>query len=227
MPLSEQAIFYRPSGRISVTAPLHLFAATPLCIILGTLYAAIIHYNPFIWFSFFGTVGFGFLVGYTADRALRAGRSRALTFNLLGATLLAVFAWWVSWLVWIALTFDRGTEIALEWMMSPPTRWGEHAAWLTTHIHETVSRYAGAGTPSAPATPTELTLQWIGEAVLVIGTAVLSVLASAEDNFYSELTGRWARSMLKCEVLGLQGTVDELRSALKQHNFSYLTTCHP
>lgn len=80
--MSKSGSYYAPSGRVGVGAPAYV-----------AIYAAVICYNPFIYFSSIATLLFGVLIGFIAVQAAQAGKSRSLPFNLL-VTLILAASWY-------------------------------------------------------------------------------------------------------------------------------------
>lgn len=75
--MSKSGSYYAPSGRVG--APTYVAIAGGLGVaICVAIYAAVICYNPFIYFSSIATLLFGLLIGFIAVQAAQAGRSRSL-----------------------------------------------------------------------------------------------------------------------------------------------------
>jgi len=78
MPAS--AIYYVRSGRVGVRALLYIVFAGGLgVVVLAALYAVVIRYNPFVYFSFLATLIFGTMIGIAGSMAAQAGHSRSMT----------------------------------------------------------------------------------------------------------------------------------------------------
>ncbi len=211
--------YYVRSGRIGALAPLHvLFNGGAHVAVLAALYALVVRYNPFIYFSFIATVLFGALVGFAAAAAAQAGRSRSLPFNLLAALLLAVFGLWLHWLLWIALQLDHGAAVAEQLALSGPAGWKDFFTWLAQNYHLSVSRYVGS--QGAAASTHDMLWIWGGEAAIVIALALLTATGATRIRLYSERTGKWASTALKIEAVGIDTTPDALRSAFERGDFS-------
>jgi hypothetical protein len=221
--MSVSATYYVRSGRVGMRAPLYvIFAGSLSVVVLAALYAVVIHYNPFAYFSFLATLIFGAMIGLAGSTAAQAGHSRSTPFDLLAALALAAFGLWASWLIWIALRLEEGTQIAWQLAGEGFAQWREFLFWLAEHTHLTLSRHAGAGTPSQPASQTELFLLWGVEAALIILTALFSAWAAGKDRVYSERCGKWAQSALKCELEGPAMAPEAMRTALEQGRFALL-----
>ncbi|MET3132639.1 hypothetical protein AAKU55_002916 [Oxalobacteraceae bacterium GrIS 1.11] len=216
-------IYYLRSGRVGPLAPLYvIFAGGAGVAALAALYAVVIHYNPFVYFSFLATLIFGALIGIVASSAAQAGKSRSLPFNLLAALALVTFALWASWLVWIALTLNRGGETASQLALADFAQWRAFFDWLAEHYRTSISRHMGAGTPSAPATAGEMLWQWGLEAAIITVSALFCAWVDTGTRVYSELRSKWAESTLKREVDGDDTAPEVLRTAFEGGDFRQL-----
>ncbi|RQH05639.1 hypothetical protein [Paraburkholderia dinghuensis] len=219
---------HRYTGRIGPLSPKHLlFVGVPVIIVLAGLYALFIRYNPFIYFSIVATLLFGVCIGPITESFGKACHSRSVAFDLASALVLGIFALWVSWLIWIALSSENGVDQSMEMVRATPTEWYGFLDWLAHHRYETVSRYFGAGSKSAPTTPTEFALKWSIKAILIVGIALLTSSMSFRDRVYSEKMKRWAVQRLKIEISGIVDTPDKLRIALEHGDFSVLDAAVP
>lgn len=213
--------YYVRSGRVGASAPLYVLLGGGIGVaIVAALYAVVIRYNPFIYFSFLATLLFGALIGFIAVQATQAGKSRSLPFDLFATLVLSAFGLWAYWLIWIVLELDHGAHVAGELVFAGPATWGDFLNWLAANYHVTVSRYIG--THGAEASTDNMRWIWCGEALLVIVAAQLIAWTSSGMRIFSERTGKWAETTLKADVQGIDGDTDALRAAFERGDFSAL-----
>ncbi|WGS51635.1 hypothetical protein LFL96_09100 [Paraburkholderia sp. D15] len=213
--------YYVRSGRVGASAPLYVLLGGGIGVaIVAALYAVVIRYNPFIYFSFLATLLFGGLIGFIAVQASQAGKSRSLPFDLFAALLLSAFGLWAYWLIWIVLELDHGAHVAGELVFAGPATWGDFLNWLAENYHVTVSRYIG--THGAQASTDNMRWIWAGEALLVMLAAQLLAWTSSGVRIFSERTGKWAETTLKADVQGIDGEPGALREAFERGDFSAL-----
>ncbi|MEC5163746.1 hypothetical protein ACFDR9_001111 [Janthinobacterium sp. CG_23.3] len=221
--MQQSPIYHVRSGRVGPLAPLYvLFAGGAGVAASAALYAVVIHYNPFIYFSFLATLIFGALIGIAASSAAQAGKSRSLPFNLLATLVLVAFGLWASWLLWIALTLDRGGATASQLALADVAQWQAFFDWLAEHYRTSISRHMGAGTPSEPASANQMLWQWGLEAALVALAALFSAWVGTGTRVYSERCGGWAEQALKLEVDGHDTAPAALRAAFERGDFTQL-----
>jgi hypothetical protein len=219
--MSQPNIYYVRSGRIGPGAPLYVvFAGGIAGAILAALYALVVCYNPFVYFSCIATLVFGALIGLIAAQSAQAGRSRSLLFNLLAALWLSLFSLWVHWLIWVMLKIEHGRTVAGHLAMSGIAGWRDFFLWLSTNYHLSLSRYIGSH--SAEASTEQMLWTWSLEAIIVVVVALLAAWMSTDMEIYSERTGKWAKTELTAEVAGIDMKPDMLRRELESGDFSML-----
>ncbi len=221
--MHQAPIYHVRSGRVGPLAPLYvLFAGGAGVAVSAALYSVVIHYNPFVYFSFLATLIFGALIGLAASSAAQAGKSRSLPFNLFAALVLVAFALWASWLVWIALTLERGGATASQLALADFAQWNTFFDWLAEHYRTSLSRHMGAGTPSDPASANQMLWQWGLEAALITVPALFSAWVGTGMRVYSESSGKWAEQALKIEVDGHDTAPEVLRASFEGGDFTQL-----
>ena len=219
--MSHTNIYYVRSGRIGASAPLYVVLAGGIAgAVLAALYALVVCYNPFVYFSCIATLIFGALIGLIAVQSAQAGRSRSLPFNLLAALWLSLFCLWLHWLVWIMLKLDHGRTVASNLALAGVAGWREFFTSLAANYHLSLSRYVGSH--GAEASTLQMMWIWGLEAAIVIAVALLAAWTSTGLELYSEHSGKWARTEIKTELESGDLTPDALRLAMENGDFSIL-----
>lgn len=218
--MSTIARYYVPSGRVAPSAPLSVALLGGLgALLCASLYAVVIRYNPFVYFSVIATVVFGLAIGVVASSAAQHGKSRSTLFNVASALALAMFALWVHWLIWTALRLEDGSRQAMTLATSGPSGWAGYLSWLADNYHLSIGRRARHG---AEMSATQMHWVWLVEAVLVIVAALLSGWASSTGRAFSEVTGKWASVELDVHTSDAGLSVAELKAALERGDFALL-----
>lgn len=179
---------YRPSGRVGWQAPLKVavyggFGAA----VLAAVYALVIRYNPFIYFSFLATLGFGALLGSMAGSAADAGFSRSRAFNAFAGLALGVFGLWLHWLVWTWLMFDDGAATARHLATSGPAGWLDFLADTADHRQVSIGRLGSSGAQESPGF---MMTTWALEALAMLALSTLA--ATLAPRPFSEKAMKWA-----------------------------------
>ena len=103
--LEREGSYYRESGAVPVLSVVKLLGFGFLAAaILGLIYAYLIHWNPFIYINFLGTVFFAAAVGAIAGTGGKSGKLRNTAVRGVLGIVVALFALYFSWFVWLGAT---------------------------------------------------------------------------------------------------------------------------
>lgn len=199
------ARFYSESGVAPVGGVLLTLGVSVVAgVVLAAVYSAVSFYNPFIYFGFIGTGLLGFAMGFVVNRVARVGGVRNATVRVGVALLVAVFAEYVSWAVFLRLLTDT-------WFLDP-------IAWL-----ELVPMVAETGYYSIASVEVSGVLLWIlwsVELLVVVGLAML--IAFPVNDVYCDAAGAWTTEAQ--DVARFQGDVEAVVSKLMTESYMDITS---
>ncbi|MEO0514770.1 MAG: hypothetical protein AAF086_05680 [Planctomycetota bacterium] len=99
---TDNALFYKHSGKFSPTAPVAMVVAGGgLGLLTGALYGVMVAYSPIIYLNLVATVGTGFAVGWGVLKMARAQRVRNPALVAGCGVLAGLVAWYGSWVTWL------------------------------------------------------------------------------------------------------------------------------
>lgn len=216
---------YKSSGVVPPSAiAVGLIVGLVAAVVLGSLYAVLIHFNPLIYFSAIASAIFGGLMGIVVRAAMRANKGRNALAMIVVTFIATAAAYAISWLVWTGLII-RGAE-QFTWgdyinaMISEPAEllglialFQEHGTWtLGRNSNETVSG-------------TFLTLIWAAEALIIFGVAM--ICASSNDGVFCEECENWCDEPLIISAFAGAGGSARIESRLRAGDFSFLEEAEP
>ena len=170
--------FYRESGSVPLggllVATIITLAAS---VLFGVIYSAISYYNPIIYVGFIVTLGFGAALGASVIYAATTGHIRSNAVRLFLGLVAATVGEYVSWVIFIsALTGWQS-------MIFDPT--------VLMQLVPAIAEEGYYSLRGAPVSGTILWVQWIVEALMVYGMALL--LAGTFDKVYCEKSRQWIK----------------------------------
>lgn len=197
------SLYYQPSGRFTLGGVIGMLLIGALAAVpLAFLYVYAIWYIPFIYINFAVTLGFGFGLGWVLRLMVRTGKLRNPKLAGGLAVVVALWAWYVQWCVYLALLAGAGETESL----------GSRASFT----HATFQEDIFLGLLVSPATVLELLgnigseglwslfgvtvsgfflyLIWLVELGIIVALAWILPLLEAGKPF-SELANEWAEKI--------------------------------
>jgi hypothetical protein len=207
--------YYTQSGRISWKSPIKpLITGLPWVILLAALYAVVIRYNPFIYFSFIATALFAALVGIGATMSAQSALSRSRLFNTAMGVCFGAFAVWVQWLVWLRISTDQTWSEVAHLGFSGPDVWLDYLGTMSRQWHLSISRMGRHGAQLSPAM---LESVWWAEAIAIVLISAMTASMSGDTDAFNERSARWAKRIVDAELLADDVTADEWRVRIESH----------
>lgn len=203
--------YYRSSGSVPFSGVFSALGPTVVvAAILGLVYAAIDWFNPFIYFTFIATAGFGLGVGYTLQSFLRMGKVRNRTAGIVLSLVAGVFALYASWVsfIWVLFYSSEGIHVLAyqpDLLMGAIQFFGENGIWEMN-----------GSTPTGWG----LYIVWILEALIIVGLTVSTALAKVTP--FCEACHEWSRPALCPAYFALPESPDELVRDLEGENYEPL-----
>ena len=160
---------------------LALFLATGIALLLSPVYAALVHFIPFVYINCFITFGFGFACGAGTSWSLRRGAVRSSVVAAVAGFLIGVIADYFAWVFWFLIA---GRTFVLS-----PVRMFD----LLGYVAETGTWSIGS------ATPTDFVL-WAIWACELLAIALLSAFAAKVQHdglVYCERCEKWLPEPVK------------------------------
>lgn len=195
--------YYKPSGKFSILSFLY-FVPTALLIIpiISLIYAYLIWYIPFIYFNFFITIGFGFLVGFTVSMlVIKKGKVRNKYLAAFFGLFAAVVAIYFDFVVYVDLAINAGETV------------GNNRIGITVSNIKFLDVFALAiqpdvllqyivelnsvgtwGIRGATASGYFLTFVWLIEFIMIAGVSIFVNFITAKDPF-CELSDDWYKQV--------------------------------
>ena len=191
--------YYKPSGKFSPTSFLYFIPTALLIVpIISLIYAYLIWYIPFIYFNFFITIGFGFLVGFAISMlVVKKGKVRNKYLAGFLGLLAAIVATYFDFVVYVDLAINAGELIGDEHLGISVSNikildifaLATQPEVLWTYIKE-INAIGTWGIKGAVASGSFLTFVWIVEFIMVAGVSVFVNYITAKDPF-CELDNNW------------------------------------
>ncbi len=204
--------YYMPSGRIAWYTPFRpLLTGLPWALVFAAVYAVVIHYNPFVYFSFLATLALGAAVGAVAVMTAQSARSRSHKFNAALGLVFGGAAVWAQWLVWLSLNSGESWASLLQLGFSPPGVWIETLQDFSEHWHVTFSR-RGHG---AALTPDNLHWIWGLEAAVITLLSGLVAALGGDGSAYNERSGRWTADEVEASLAVDDSSVEAWRERIE------------
>jgi len=180
------AQYFRYSGKVPpVSVVAGVLGGLAAAMVLAVVYAYAVVYIPLAGVvTFILSGGFGFLLGLAPGLFFKATHLRNLTVArviTLGVSLVGFYA---SWVAWVFVICQRGdVEIPLiSLVLEPGELWN-----LIVALNEVGTWSLKGSTPTGGI----LWALWIGEALLVLGTAGFAAFIYGDDLLYCEDCGKW------------------------------------
>lgn len=204
--------YYQPSGRISWQTPFRpLLTGLPWVFVFAAVYAVLIHYNPFVYFSFLATLALGAVVGAVAVMTAQSAHSRSRSFNALLGLLFGAAAVWAQWLVWLSLNSGESWSSLLQLGFSGPSAWFDALREFSEHWHVSFSR-RGRG---AELTPDNLHWLWAVEAVVISLLSALVAGLGGDSDAFNERSGRWTKDEVAASLAADDASAESWRTRLE------------
>ncbi|MDX2023222.1 MAG: hypothetical protein SF187_23515 [Deltaproteobacteria bacterium] len=210
---------YKTSGKVSWRAPLLvLTVALPISALCAGIYALVVRYNPFIYFTVLASLAFGACVGLVAQMTAEKGNSRNRRFDVAASLCAAIFALWVHWLVWIALRRTEGLEVAMRMATSGVHSWLMFFDDLSSRRLLSITRGGARGALS----PTTMVILWIVEALLVSLAAMGAAFVCHGKQAFSERTGKWSKTDAQAALYFNHGNFSDVLASINEHGLGWL-----
>jgi hypothetical protein len=207
--------YYLQSGRISWKSPIKpLLTGLPWVILLAALYALVIRYNPFIYFSFIATALFAALVGIGATMSAQSALSRSRSFNTVMGICFGAFAAWAQWLIWLRISTDQTWSEVAHLGFGGPDVWLDYLGTMSRQWDLSISRIGRHGAQLSPAM---LKGVWWTETISIVLISAMTASMSGDTDAFNERSGRWTTRMLDGELLADEANADEWRSRIEAH----------
>ena len=222
-------MYYKPSGKFSITAFLLLLATCITVLpLLGLAYAYAIWYMPFIYVSFLLTVAFGLAIGYVLDRiVIRFGKVRNNKIGIILGGFGSLAALYFSWAVWVDLVVNAGESygssrlgitvsnvkaLQVIYLALNPRRLAELIRAINTVGTWSIFRIQVSGI--------FLMIIWLVEALVVIIIPILRINATAKKPFYEE-SNSWFKEK-ELTAFNFIEEKDKIIAALENKNYNSL-----
>jgi hypothetical protein len=181
---------YRHSGKFAVRGPiLAVLSALILWFPLGFAYSYLIKWIPLIYINFLATMGYGFAVGIVTGWILKAGKVRNTAVAMITTFAAGLISLYYAWNAHIHAMF-QGAPV-----LSTPSQLKIGMELL----YNTGSW--GIGHSGNNLTGIPLAIVWIGEALIILGLALLACWGIIADTPYCEETRCWLDQELKISTL--------------------------
>jgi len=225
-------LYYRESGGFSAAKflPAVLIGAL-LTAVFGGVYAYCDLYNPCLSvLTVLLTMGFGAVCGATSGRLMRWAEVRNTSARAINSIIVAAVGLYASWVFWLYALITRYSKrpiqgfTPLSLVLHPGIMWrliqvvNREGAW-------SIGGHGSASTRS-PVTGIALWLCWAAEAVLIVGTCIVTANKTASAFPYCEACGRWAQKMKQLFTTSPMD-LNELRSQLESQNYAPLIANSP
>ncbi len=202
--LEREGSYYRESGAVPVVSVVKLLIYGLLAAaILATIYAYLIHWNPFIYINFLGTLFFGAVVGAIAGTGGKSGKLRNTAVRGVLGFVVGLFALYFAWFVWLGAT-------GVGWDPNPSVMW--------TKI-KTINMIGAWSIRDLVAKGGFLWSVWGAEALLILGiTAFVTCLTGKE--VFCEKCQQWVE---ETDTFGPFSALDDpkaFKQALERGDFA-------
>lgn len=210
------AQYYTESGRSSLPGlGLGLLVGATVGAVLGFVYAYAVLYIPLVVIRFLFTLGFGALAGlFAAGLPLRLGKIRNGRVRLLATLLVVLFAWYVSWVVWVWALLRRADVTGVNLLalaLQPDVLWqavlriNEVGAWRLRSVTTTGVVLWGV---------------WAVEAAVIVGLGTLLGVVGSGAEPFCESCEAWCQ---KAEIGRVAaGDEGELQRRMEAKDTGYL-----
>jgi len=211
-------MYYRHSGRFSLGGVLHgLIIGCASALAVGYAYGRGLTYIPEAHIAVLSTIAFGGLVGAATGFGLKRGDVRNKRVTLVVTALSSLLALYMSWAVWIDFVFRRTGNHRFHWsaVAQRPAALLYLMVWLNHY---------GTWAFDNSMTATKgwvLSVVWIGEALIVIGCAVVAAVAVGLQKPFCEACSRWCRRAVRL-VLNAAPDSEELKHRIENKDLSSL-----
>jgi len=198
--MSDTSKYYTHSGAFSPLSIVYFLAYGIIgSSILGGLYALAIYYIPFVYLNVLITFIFGLLNGMVIVFASKAGKTRNTALTTFFAMAFGVFAWYVSWAIWI-----NQTSLSSSFILTPQEL-GNYMSILAKLGPWSVFGWQAKGVP--------LYLIWFIEFAIIAGGSAFMAWSSIRDLPFCEGCNEWMDSP---ETIGpLQPIADQKEMAFQ------------
>ncbi len=202
---------YSPAG-----LGLALLIALAGSVLLAILYVWLLRVIPLIYASVVIALGYGWLIGEIAAKAVWYGKLRDRRSTLWLAMLGAGAGYYAAWIFWLGSITHESAALFLN-----PVVLGRSILGVNEVGTWSFGREGILGTQSVNGIL--LALVWLGEAIAIFGLAALSASRRAPDFAFCEQCSSWCD---KGRLLHSYGGVSavELKLRLEQKDWAFFTT---
>lgn len=184
--------------------------------LLAILYVWLLRVIPLIYASVVIALGYGWLIGEIAAKAVWFGKLRNRRATLCLAMLGAAAGYHAAWIFWLGSVTDESTASLLNPLVLCRT---------ILHVNETGTWSFGRTEVLATQSVNGvlLALVWLGEAIAIFGLAALGASRRAPDFAFCDQCNSWCD---KGRLLHSYGGVSavELKLRLEQKDWAFFTT---
>ena len=221
-----QAMFYKPSGKISplfiVLYIVFLLIAIP---ILSVIYIYAIYYIPFIYLNFFIAIGCGAALGLTIMLAVKWGKVRNRLLVVLSTILAVILMKYVQWAVYIPLVYSDAYLMLqadfVELLLISVGLLIDPSSLLAFAMDINEYGVWAIGSSSAPVTGGLLLAVWIGEFLIMLACALVAATATGSTPF-SEQANAWYKESKDELAATAPENPDTFKAGIEAGNFSEL-----
>lgn len=201
--------YYRPSGVVPLGGILlTLVVGIGGGTFLGIAYAAVINYIPFVIFSVMGLMVFAGGLGRCIDHAATIGKIRNRTILIVIGLICGIVGWYVSWVAFLWFLTEMPPVFNMLPLLDPVV------------FFSTLGAIGEQGLWERMPSGTMLYLLWGGEAVFIIGGALLIPLARKTP--FCERCECWTEKQAYAVRLGAPEDLLGLRMDLEGEQYSKL-----
>ncbi len=219
----NNSLYCRSSGKVPWTAPLKVLThSVPRIAVMAVVYAAVVRYNPLVYFSVVATLIFGVYAGLVSQEAAQKGNSRLRSFDGAAGVFIGLLAAWSQWLAWTALSLPDGLATAGHLASQGPQGWLEFFRELASHQIVSITK----GGSRAAVSPAQLETLWALETILIVFVAGASASMAHGRQAFSERTQKWSTTEAKGFLLFDTGHAADIKAIMESEGPSWLS-CLP
>jgi hypothetical protein len=173
---------YKHSGAIGTMGPIYVTAVGFIAAaLLGVVYTYAAVWIPFIYITFFLTLGFGFALGLAVSYAAKAGKVRNPTVTLLFGLIFGCIGLYVAW------AFDASVRVEdFDKILWNPDELMAYMQWGYENGFWTIGRGGGGN-----VTGIFLAIVWIIEACIIVGLATIIAPSAIGSQPFCEDSNAW------------------------------------
>lgn len=180
---TDNAMFYKHSGKFSPTAPVAMVVAGGvLGLLAGAVYGVIAAYSPIIYLNLVATVGTGFAVGWGVLKMARAQHVRNPALVGACGVLAGLVAWYASWVMWL---WAMGSW-SMDWLVLRP----DYLYYIADEL--AIDGVWSVGSSGEPVSGLALKGVWIVEALIMLAIGAGYPAREIARTPYSETERAWA-----------------------------------